>query len=395
MMTLKEYTRNNYATLQRISDAEFRDMQIAAVQYIESLASQTQTDVDGWGIDEVFGVDEGSRQWINQEIITGKNEINRRFFERKAIHDLAAAEGPAAFTEAIEKTMTDGFKRYRKDAQDNMRQEARDSRGIISDSVQSISVYMKKIVDIESALHFFATGEKVDIVGNLKAALAAVPFFGFEGFDRTAIRLFTAADIILEEKNPSANLHTRVNLGRFNVVLRVSGMQVQCFPRKGNVKAHGHHHPHLSQRGYVCWGDALGSIRQASAKGDITHILRTLANILTTYSRDNPHQPLYEFQVAANAPAPTPGDLEARARDVRGRMVDWGLIPAAAPGMWEPTNQAELENQIVPAFARPAIDLRPGQILPLESLEGTYQISLVQEALETDLQLDDLRSDNG
>jgi len=320
-MNLREVIRSGYKVFNRMSE-EKRKAHILAVQYIELLATQTNTRMEPWNLLDVFGVGRGN------EIVTDKKEINKRFFAKlEEIKTKTPAEAFALEQRIIEQmdTLT------RETTNREIANIKRDRDAAITRAVSRLSALN---ADLENAHAFevriMALERRESTVPQQIAQVVQENFWEFHQLNGPNLDLVTKSDIILTHKNPAASLDLRVNMGRFKVSINLQTFALKVFGHENNLDVSTYFHPHVYVTGDVCWGNAAGTIGEKLPKGELKDVLNILASVLSNYNDRNPYRPLAEFQAKAknDAPprdrpqdavvAPPPGIAQAEVRGATG-----------------------------------------------------------------------------
>ncbi len=106
---------------------------------------------------------------------------------------------------------------------------------------------------------------------------------------------FTTRDITLTHKNPSAGIDWEVPMGNYYVTVNMETYDVRVKPCNNNLKYSEYYHPHVSEGGRVCWGNAAEVMAQALSDMKPSVALTALQIILTTYNDESPYATLADF----------------------------------------------------------------------------------------------------
>lgn len=302
MATLRELKKNNYDGMYYIRDYVGGDglkKVHKALEYIEELASKTQTDVGSWDLQAVFNKDENNRA-CHGDIVTDKRQINKRFFE----HREKLEKGPIGFSEEIKKQVENGFARWPKQI-DALKQALTDRRRRYTEQTRYAEEAATNYVGLMRALERAEQGDVPNLAENLEAALKEQSFFKFVGIESDYLRFETVADTILIEKNPAAGLDLRVNVGTFVLYIGLNGLTPSIEPLENNIRYNHVFHPHVSNEGDICFGKAQARVLTARAEGDFKTILQMVAHILSSYSPEGgPYVSLQSFHAVSQQTPP-------------------------------------------------------------------------------------------
>ena len=298
--------RGNYSWWSRKSakqvdaggDAINVDEQINALGYIEHLASSTSTDASEWDIVKRFG-DNGV------EIETDRTKINAIFFELLAtaaevepdeadalVEENAAdvAEQALAMAAAVENLVVDGRKqRFARELTSHDRtlaslveslQETRRARLEATIAFKSISVsgFMSKNIEALTEQTYWVMEKCLD------------PSVGI-------MYLRSRGPVVVNYRDDTLNFgFLRVKLDFINSSLTVLPCRQNLFKDSDN-----YFHPHISNSGEVCWGNAEGTVQQALGSGDFARVLELLQAVLVTYNPESPYVSFEDFKERGRA----------------------------------------------------------------------------------------------
>lgn len=291
-MNLSKISESNYKTFNRMFAVK-KAAYISTVQYIELLASQTNTDIKAWNLLKIFGTGSG------KNFHTDKKQINKRFFahlekvKAKVESQVVAIEAKVAARmdklSGSDKTIRSTRIAAMKERQAKLIQRAVACFSVADSYIAKAAELGRRIDSAEKTAPTFSDQISQIIREN---------FWGFHSLNNACLSLVTKNDIILSHINPAANLNLRVNLGKFRVFIHFDEMRLSVQTHGNNVVV-GHPHPHIGSEGTICWGDASSLVAEKRAKGEIADVLRLLASVLTNYNPGGPFVQLHRFVEAA------------------------------------------------------------------------------------------------
>lgn len=314
-MNLRETVRSGYKVFNRMSE-EKRKAHILAVQYIELLATQTNTKMEPWDLLEVFGTGKGN------ELLTNKTEINRKFFAK--VEDIKSKTPAEAF--ALESRITeqmDAITRGMSERNISKYRRARDT--LVRDAQSYFEQANRKLIQASEQEQLALSVEKRE--STVPAQISQIVqenFWEFHQLSGTCLELLTKADIILTHKNQAAGVDLRVNMGRFKSVLDLGTMDLRVLQHERNILVSNYYHPHVNAIGQICWGTAAATAADKLPKGEVADVLRLLASVLSNYNDGNPYMHLALYQEKATQDAP-PRDRPITPPPVFAPRVDTGL----------------------------------------------------------------------
>jgi hypothetical protein len=288
-----------------------------AFDYITLLACTTNTNLNRWDITKIFGTEED-----NNKLVTNKNEINKRFFEtmtaRASVPDMDEATDVPGLVEAVSEAVKMDLERQKKTALQNIKgcidrlnRYERD----INAQLHNIAGYQKTLLRLAGEDATSVMTKEIDTV--LKQGVWVNPVVadgnGYDehGYQKTGKFLYlnTAKDVIVKYRNRAAEVDMEVNFGQLAVKIDLSNLYVSVIPYKNNISYEGYYHPHVSDMGGICWGDARGKVVTWQSKFELANIMQMLYSLLLNYNDGNPYVHLYNFQKHSTRKGRTPDML--------------------------------------------------------------------------------------
>lgn len=258
----------------------------ADLEYLEQLASQTQTNIDEWVPYSVLeGIKFGDKRGINKAFFKKietqqKTAASLSDIQKKLLEEAAQEMDRAKIKRIME--LDRKHREQLKYAQSYMR----DGNNALSQAWQ----YQKERLILEERTPDFLTQD-------LKKILQG-SFWELFGYEKTFLRLTSRQDIVLKEVNPAGNVNRHVNMGRYLTTLNLANMTLTVGPFKNNLCSNGHYHPYLASDGEVCWGNASDSAMKLLASCQLVEVFQLLASLLSNYGSDtNPYIRLANFDV--------------------------------------------------------------------------------------------------
>jgi hypothetical protein len=150
------------------------------------------------------------------------------------------------------------------------------------------------------------TADKV--ISDIQEILAG-NFYEFLEVKGSTITFVTKNDVINTYVKPSASIDLSVNLGKFKIMFDMNSLAIMVKEHSGNTMVDQHYHPHVGNRGTVCWGNASQHSQDLLQKMAVKEALVLLATLLTTYNESAPYVTLGHFKQKQDdlAGIPRPG----------------------------------------------------------------------------------------
>ena len=271
----------------------------ADLEYIEQLASQTNTDIANWDLNEIlFGVKHGDRRAINKAFFAKANSLTLV---------PAEVELPANVKEHLEKRATS----WKRNQVEELNQNLRYYREELSERIRRVATKLTDIHRINSELDAIQ-GAPVDFETPIKKIFNN-KFWQFDGFygigSNAELRFKTVNDCIMTEVIREAGVSRRVNLGKFYAVFSITSSRIRVYAAGENTFVGQYYHPYVYVDGEICWGNASGLAADHIADHKWDKAMELLSGLLTNYSSDTtPWMRLSEFErviLARTNPEPT------------------------------------------------------------------------------------------
>jgi hypothetical protein len=313
--TVREIIKSGFKPFMKLDDVRTQRNQINAVQYIETLSATTksQRTVDGWDLFKLFGSSKNPGL-----VITNKNLINKKFFEA-----LSKSPPPPigrnltkddekrllVLAESLAEGRGDGYHQERKE---ECLQEARRNMARARENLQEARKIALAAKD--------STELAKQIVNDIKL-VNADGYWKFHEIEGDKISFVTKNDVIVDWKKEKANIHLRVNFGKFKAVIDFSqsddedGYGIQCFEFQKNIIHQNCTHPHVGVEGNICWGTASETVAEKFIENKIREIMALLAQVLDSYNDDEPFVDLAYFQALSPKTAPPGTKLKEKCDD--------------------------------------------------------------------------------
>jgi hypothetical protein len=273
--------------------ADRRTALVDAVKYIDRLATMTSTHIADWDLGEVLGP-----EFITGKTLMDRNEINKRFFEKKEKD--AAAQAPrelpkdatpevAKLRELVDNVVKNTADRAKAGLRDEMaryERQIRDYSKAMADQVKALRDVDMRLAAIEArGMDLWPDLEKIQRAG----------FWELWSINENHIAWATRNDIVLTHRNEDAGLDIQVNLGKVIASFDTQMNDLIVLPLHNNVGDRQRLHPHVFGDGRICWGGAQDmAIRHIRSRA-FPPLLDLLATILVNHNPDSPTYSLDRF----------------------------------------------------------------------------------------------------
>ena len=293
-MNLTQLKADGYRVFNRQRN-DNKEANIVALQYIESLAVRTNTNIASWNLLEIFA-GEGRREY---DLLKDKNAINKIFFEREA-------QIRESGDDNIQQIKSMISARANEIAQVNRQKRSQALRSNYNRKIARSLEYMNEAEGFLAAANLLyrdllANESQTSNMADEVVGVMRANFWRFRDFNGSSILYETVSDIILTEVNPAADLNLRVNLGKFIAEIALENCSLKVFhlcrlePAAPRVQLESYFHPHVASSGNVCWGDLKTRATAHQSKGELIQLMECLAALLTSYSPTNPYIALATF----------------------------------------------------------------------------------------------------
>lgn len=291
-ITLMDLKKDSNAFFNKFIDVEARKKQIAALQYIEKMASLSATDISDWDFEKLFMVENEGR------LIEHKGTLNMRLarmgenLRADIPKELAEAEQMMlrAFQAAAKRSKENRIASFTNSRAQSLR-EAEASANRLQSYLTNASNYYKQEMDLR----------QFDVGKEMYERLAKVcknKFFKLENVDGETAYFNTTSPITLSMRNAAAGLDITVPFGYYRVVVDAHYNSVKVFKLKDNIPSrYEYWHPYVSREGRVCWGNASDTANNLILMGKWDEVMELLGGLLSTYSPDaTPYHSLEAFK---------------------------------------------------------------------------------------------------
>lgn len=251
--------------------------------YLEQLASQTGTNIDAWTLAPFEGLSHEDKRGINRVFFAGKDAATVGVDKISVEVEAALAEARVKVEETQKQRIADLLAN-----RDNNLRAAQEASG-------TVNRYLSHGWNAQKEVYALQEKGATYITDDLKRLLLE-DFWEFESYANSIISITTKRDVVMSEKNPSAGIDRRVNLGKYLAQFHVKTASLLVYRYKQNAVAAGHYHPYLHFNGSICWGNAATTANDFLIKGKLYEVLNLLASLLVTYSPTaTPYVRLLEF----------------------------------------------------------------------------------------------------
>jgi hypothetical protein len=305
-MKIKDVVEVNYANVfEGQSDGDKR-AQIKAIQYVLSIAAQMKVDIGEWDLFEVFG------NGVQGHIYVMKSSLNERFFKKlesvpKAQPAVALTGKAFELTPEVLKDIQVYYDSRRKSLLDEAKSYAEGAMRNVRSYQSQLDRYLKQYAAHAHQVIMLEGNSQVSLPQEI-ASIEQAGFWEFINYRKmdTALEFKTKNPVHASKVNPAAGIDIHVNFGLFKAVVFLKSSQVYVEPCGNNLKVSGYAHPHVSDGGSVCWGNAADMVARSLPLLKIAPVMEALSIILTHYNEDSPFQHIEGFyKVAMGDTKPT------------------------------------------------------------------------------------------
>lgn len=294
MLTVLDIKTNYNKVFIRQSE-ENKNANMTTLNYIETLAKTAGFNIAAWDIATIFKDPSNKKQSL--ELIKDRAIINKIFFEK--MNEIKA--NPNQVGESISLLLKTNLEKIAKQRREvsakRIEQDIKNEQNYIDDYCRGLSDRIARVVKYRKEMaELNGTNADDKVISDLKDVLTGNFFEFLEAKDNT-LTFITKNDIYNTYVKPSANLNLNVNLGKFKVVLNMNNMELAVLPHQNNTMINGFYHPHVSERGRICWGNVSSRAASLLTKMDIKNTLLLLATLLTTYNEEAPYIALGTIKV--------------------------------------------------------------------------------------------------
>jgi hypothetical protein len=267
--------------------SHFRDLpkiHQQAFQYIEQLASTTQTSIDSWNTSFLEGLD-----------LTDKRALNAAFFKQAGASESKLSEEETkaleAAVQAAEKIAANLIKARVDECRSN-------SEYYLTQATEYYLNFARKLSEAHKQhREALACEGKAPQVREEFQKIFKNTFWKFHEVEAgSALSFITRSEIILTEKNPAAGIDRRVNFGLYRAKLNYGEARIHVLKHEKNVLSGSFYHPYVNVNGNICWGNAADAAGRAIREGRWSDVMNLLASLLTTYTPEaTPYRSLFDF----------------------------------------------------------------------------------------------------
>jgi adenylate kinase len=269
MITIQDLKSKGFAQI-KVPDETARATQVAVAKYIDTLASQSGTNIAQWDMRKFFDGD---------KFIEDKNKINQIFFTARET-ELAAKPVVvnAASLEKIRKLEASlpalGMKQH-----EDLKKE-------ILDTAAELARRQAELVRYARELQIFLDTHTVELKYNLAGQvekLVASGMWNIHSVGEETISLTNANDVIVRYKSQAQGIDVTVNFGKFMFNFNAKRGSVEAKPYEKNKKVANAYHPHIYGYG-ICWGAAATKAQEHMARLQMVDLFNLISSILISYN---------------------------------------------------------------------------------------------------------------
>lgn len=299
-------------------DSERRQHNVEALNYVRGIAASTGVNINRWNILKLLRV-----AYNSNDLITDRREINRRFFNKiEAMNNGQDTEETEVDPSTIEinEQLATAFNnlyanRFEQSIQ-SLKDHIENAQSRAARAMSDYESFMEQVVDNQQALQILETtrDNQDDTIGvaQLQEILASGqwenPVFQ-EDYDDPFIWLNTVNNCIVRYNRPNLGIDIVQDLGQMAVRFNIRTIGIVVFPFKHNKKCNGYYHPHVSELGAVCWGQARDHVIELQTHQKFAELFALLHDLLNSYCPDAPYVDIVTFSENARRFNAIPANL--------------------------------------------------------------------------------------
>jgi hypothetical protein len=282
-------------------ELEYEGIDTDILMYVHHLESMTKKPL-------------GKSQYALFKGITDKSEVNKIFFpleSTKIQEDKTATADQVDFlSETLKKNLESSRRRLIKETEAQIKRNADRAR----DSFLQADSYLRTMRDFQKEIEVLE--DKPLDVKDIVAKVLANPFWQlYEVNTSTSKITFLSGNVVLRYVNPKQGVEMQAMFGQFKAVWDIATAKLFCKPVSDKYTVDGNPHPHVSQYGDVCWGNAAGTLTSALRTYDIAAALNLLQSLLHTYNPDSPYVALETYFIRQRPELLSKEDAEYKLQD--------------------------------------------------------------------------------
>jgi hypothetical protein len=292
---------DEFVEFQAAKEPEFEGIDTDILMYVHHLESMTKKPL-------------GKSQYALFKGITDKSEVNKIFFplESTKIQEdkTATVEQVDFLSETLKKNLESSRRRLVKETEAQIKRNADRAR----DSFLQADSYLRTMRDFQKEIEVLE--DKPLDVKDIVAKVLANPFWQlYEVNTSTSKITFLSGNVVLRYVNPKQGVEMQAMFGQFKAVWDIATAKLFCKPVSDKYTVDGNPHPHVSQYGDVCWGNAAGTLTSALRTYDIAAALNLLQSLLHTYNPDSPYVALETYFIRQRPELLSKEDAEYKLQD--------------------------------------------------------------------------------
>ena len=296
-MKLKDMLVKSSAFYSKIESAQVKMEMYQACKYIQKLSSASGIDCTAWEIDEVFKRSDGL-------IYSDKTKINEIFFQWKD-HKPKYEGLTTSQVKAIDAMEVKGKANKAKQLLSSYNEFINSSNYYAKESNNAAQNAARVWIE-----YLMYAGEKHNAHVEVEALLKDGFFKLASVSSKANVIIFeTVSDVVLSYYNKVHMAKYAVNMGKYCVsyflrdgVVKVAWADgVPAYHDWLSSDANRYCHPHVSQDGYVCFGEEKYNYADSVAKGKIHHVMTLVQHVLSNYHDGAPYVRLEAYKEAIEA----------------------------------------------------------------------------------------------
>lgn len=280
---------------------------MAMLDYIRVLASQTGIDISKWNIEKLFGSGEGFM------LLADRKEVNKRFFEKLQKLDDKSDDDEAATPafqgiDLLKQSFTAAFQRTQSSRKSQLMDTINNAEYYAKDLYRKIEGYISQAAEANRELSmltqtsFDSAVQKLmdEIMGCVTDGVWVNPVVEGNFF-----YVNTPTNIVLTHKNKTAGVDITIDFGQLAAKIDLMNFNMYVIPYKNNIVADRYpqegvtprfYHPHVNQDSNICWGNARDTAFAHIKKFEIGKALKLLHSVLNIYNDGNPYVPMATYR---------------------------------------------------------------------------------------------------
>lgn len=231
--------------------------------------------------------------------LTDRNEINKALFEILAVQPPKAKMDLGPLLSRMESFIEDGKVKLIDQAvrnEINALSNVRRYENGVRDALRELSNYRDMRLSLEDDKNKTAKTIEDEI-----RIIEASPRWVINLINNSEIVFKVASPVIIRHVDEPKAIDMTVNFGEMRVVWKPASNLLKVLngiPVEHYVDSY--YHPHVSDSGTVCWGNAADTVTKALNEFKISKVLSILDALLSSYNDESPYRTISEFWFMQN-----------------------------------------------------------------------------------------------